>query len=163
MALREMVLGSADPRDPAAACDLCGARGTSARASRFGATPDAAPTILKFCDGCWPGAKAALEAGAVREHARWLESWRADPFDAPPPPDGWLTEAPWTWRDVEQLVAAATADVESGVASAADLASLAAGLTHVAPEGGGEPPPGVVAFLRRHGAPAVQRGVEADE
>jgi len=64
----------ADPRDPAARCDRCGAQGTIARAVQH----TAEPLVLRYCGPCWPAAQEELDARQREENERWREVVRKE-------------------------------------------------------------------------------------
>jgi hypothetical protein len=120
-----------DPRDPAANCDRCGARGTVARAVRH-TDP---PLVLRYCSHCWPNAQDELEAG--QDEAAWSSASRS-------------------WFDVRRFLALIAVPTKGGPPpTSADLAAIAADIRAKAPEMDGPMPRDVEEFLSSHCPPAA--------
>ena len=142
------------PREPDAACDACGTRGTVARAIRTDAS--GAPTeVHRFCAACWPEQSARLQARWDEEHRVAADAWFRDPELAPPPPSRGAAFESATWHSTLAFVRTVTQAVQRGAGPGpADLAALAEEIRASVPEREGAMPFEVEVFVRRYSAPA---------
>ena len=152
-----VVVDDSDPRDPAAPCDRCGARGTIARATRH----TKPPVVTRYCGRCWPEAQTALEAQLDAERAahreayrRWVEVSRRDPAAAPPPPTlvPSFSSASRSWHDTRRFLKRILPDGPRPP-STAYLARAARDIRSRAREMDGPMPLDVAAFVDEYDPP----------
>ena len=148
-----LAVDDSDPRDPDAACDRCGRRGTIARATRH----TAPPTVTRYCGACWPEAQAEFEAqrnAEIAEHReasrRWREEWRRDQSSAPPRPPAppAFSSASRSWHDTRRYLERIRPD-QAMEARAAEFARAAKFLRERASQMDGPMPSDVAAFVDR--------------
>ena len=97
--------GDSEPaREPRAACDACGERGTVARVTRH----THPPTVRRYCRRCWPRAHSlAIEALCVaiaRIRRAALDPTGRGPLPPPPPAESrrwhWSVALGSAWREI---------------------------------------------------------------
>jgi hypothetical protein len=150
-----VVIDDADPRDPAARCDRCGAQGTIARATRH----TEPPIVTRYCGARWPEAQAALEtdrADGREAFRRWVEASRRDPAGAPPRPPAppAFSSASRSWHDTRRFLQRVRPD-DAPASRWPDLSRAAKDIRSRAPQMEGPMPPDIAAFVDRFDPPAT--------
>ena len=139
-------------RDPTAACEACGARGTIGRAARTDGS-GAVTEMHRFCIDCWPEQSARYRARWEEEDRRRRDAMlrgRAPVVGAGP--GTWFESA--TWHGILDLVRQIERSMLAPAPPGVDhLARLAEHIGGQAAEIEGEMPLEVEAFVQRYGAP----------
>jgi hypothetical protein len=143
------------PREPDAACEACGARGTVGRAVRYGERREPLE-VHRFCAACWPEERARYDARWGEQDRLAAEAWmRAPDATSAPPSMGSAFESA-TWHTTLDLVTELWGELRrhergDGPPEAEGLARLAAEIVARAAEMEGPMPLAVEAFVERFG------------